>query len=753
MSTKGTIKKMILLIMDQALQGVQSIFAVFICFVMLLVMFAAIAPVYAATTQAGDPGWPRLYKKGNNQLTVYQPQVDYWKTYTDLRLRCAIALKPGGAKEEKYGIVEVNASTVVDHDARVVMVMPSKREVRFPNIPDSETASLQKMVDELMPPKQAVSVSLDLVLAYMEPEEQPQRTVEVNLDPPKIFYSSKPAVLVIFMGAPQFKPVKADKNDLMFAVNTNWDVFYETTQQHYYLLNGNSWMTAQDAVKGPWTATMKIPAALSSLPADDNWADVRKNVPAKSGKISPIVYATSEPAELIVTEGDPGYSPIPGTKLMRVANTESTLFMHSGEGLYYFLVAGRWFSTKTLNGPWAAASKNLPVDFTNIPDDDPAAYIKASVPGTREAKDALLLASIPKTTTVNIAQVKEQASYEGDPNFMLIEGTTVKYAVNSPYSIFLVGSFYYWCYEGAWLVGSTANGPWTFATAVPAAIYTIPSTHPTYNVTYVVVQTATPTTVTYIYTSGYSGEYVAATGVLMFGMGMIMGAAIASHDHYYYYRGPVYSYGCGAVYHHGYGGYYRSAHVYGPYGGAGRGAAYNPHTGTYARGVYAHGPAGSASFRQAYNPYTGAYAQSTRVNTAYGSAGRGYAERDGKSAWGGYRSGPAGSAAGVRTSEGSGAAAWDTRHGQGAVVKGKEGNVYAGKDGNVYKRENNGNWSSNSGSGWKNIDKAQTNTPHSVQNLESQAKARQWGTKQSERTTRSRSVSSTTTRSGGRRRK
>jgi hypothetical protein len=52
--------------------------------------------------------------------------------------------------------------------------------------------------------------------------------VEVNLDPPKIFSSTTPAILVMFMGEPQFKPVETNRTDLLFALNTNWDVLYDT---------------------------------------------------------------------------------------------------------------------------------------------------------------------------------------------------------------------------------------------------------------------------------------------------------------------------------------------------------------------------------------------------------------------------------------------------------------------------------------------------------------------------------------------
>lgn len=717
----------------------------------------------AAAQSSADPGWPRVFKQDKKQLTVYQPQVDYWHGYTNIHFRCAIAVK-GVTKQEKFGVAEVDAVTVVDQAARVVALVPTQREVRFPNTSDSELAALRRAVDELKPPGQALALSLDRVLAYVDPAGQPtQQPVAVNLDPPTIFYSRQPAILVMFMGEPQFKPVETNRTDLMFALNTNWDVFYDTGSQRYFLLNQATWLTAPD-VKGPWTLAPNLPASLTSLPANDNWAEVRQNIPPKPGKAAPAVFVSTQPAELIVTEGEPLYSPIKGTRLMRVTDTESVLFLHSGEAKLYFLVAGRWFRAASLDGPWSSASADLPDDFVRIPDTDPAAFVKASVPGTREAKDAVLLASVPTTTVVSLTNTTVQVVYNGAPQFVTITNTVVQYAVNTPQQVFLVSGQYYCCDQGVWFVSATATGPWTFCTSVPPAIYTIPPSNPNHNVTYVVVQSSTPTTVVYSQTSGYSGEYVAATGVLMFGAGMLIGAAIANDDHYYYYP-PYpchYSYGFGATYHYGCGGYYyRGGAAYGPYGGAGYATAYNPATGTYARGAYAYGPYGSARAGAAYNPYTGGYARAAQVNTAYGSAGRaaGYNPYTGTYAAGGYRSsaygtaaagrtynpytgtstaragvstdygsatrgaaynaktgnaavggtvsGQYGSAAGMRTSEGSGAFAWDTQNSQGAVAKSKSGDVYAAKDGTVYKKDSNGSWSQNSGSGWESTSKPQ----------------------------------------------
>jgi hypothetical protein len=99
---------------------------------------------------------------------VYQPQVDFWNGYTNLHFRCAIAAK-GVLKQEKFGVVEVDALTVTDHTARVAAIVPLKGEVRFPNLPEPEAASLRRAVEQLYPPGHATTLSLDRVSACVDP--------------------------------------------------------------------------------------------------------------------------------------------------------------------------------------------------------------------------------------------------------------------------------------------------------------------------------------------------------------------------------------------------------------------------------------------------------------------------------------------------------------------------------------------------------------------------------------------------------
>ena len=377
-----------------------------------------------------DPGWPREFTMESKKLTIYQPQVDEWKDHSTMHLRCAIEVD-GVLAEPKFGVAEIEARTLVDQTTRTVKLFATKREIRFAGVTEAEEKSLRDAVDKIRPPSQLITVSLDRVLPCLDPETAGvQKQVDVSLAPPKIFYSNKPAVLVIFMGEPQFKPVVASDPDLMFAVNTNWDVFYQPSTKAFYLLNGDHWLTATSA-DGSWSVATALPEKLRNLPDDENWAEIRKNIPGKNAAVAEHVFPSKEPAELLITTGDPEYQPIPETKLLEITNTESLLMLDSAGGKFYYQVAGRWFRAPKLEGPWEAASMDLPEDFTKIPDSHPLAFVKSTVPGTDEAADAVLLASVPQSTYVDSTKPPTlEVTYKGEPDFQPIPTTTVKYAVN-----------------------------------------------------------------------------------------------------------------------------------------------------------------------------------------------------------------------------------------------------------------------------------------------------------------------------------
>ncbi|MCE5230401.1 hypothetical protein LLG95_12520 [bacterium] len=674
----------------------------------------------STSASAQDPGWPRVFEKGDQRVELYQPQIDAWNDYRNIQFRCALAVTMAKDQQPAYGVIEIKADTRVDPDTRMVLFDNIEADIRFPSLPDADASAARALVIDALPKRQNIEVSLDRIMAYMDASQVAEREVKVDLDPPKIFYSDKPAILLLFQGQPQFKPIPDTR--VMFCVNANWDVLLNTADTQYYLLNGQSWLTAPDPMKGPWKAVDKLPDEFQAIPAGDDWKDVRANIPGKPAETVPAVFASDKPAEIIVTDGAPKYTPIPGTQLMYVSNTDAPLFLCNTDGKHYFLVAGRWFSSQAVTGPWESATKTLPAEFAKIPADSPMAYVLASVPKTDAAEDAVLLASVPHKATVSRKDTTLDVDYQGDPQFATIKGTNVKCAVNTEDDVFQVNATYYCCKDGVWFMANNPNGPWMVCDNVPPEIYSIPPDFPKYNDTYVYVYDSTPDTVEVGYTGGYTGEYV-CDGLLVYGAGLAAGYALARdwYDNwdddwniyypYAWYR-PCFSYGRGAIYHPYWGGYYAgwgairgphggAAWAYGPYRGAARAAYYNPATGTYARAAHRWGPAGSATAFAAYNPRTDTAALHAGASNIYGSWGRTAVARDDEWLRAGHRTTPAGTTGWVQTSKG-GEAIGTTRGVNKFAAKTGEGDVYAGRDGNVYRRED-GQWQKWDDGGWQPV--------------------------------------------------
>ncbi len=662
-----------------------------------------------------DLDWPQVYQAKGYEIAVYQPQVHEWLDYVTAKARMAIGLKKTGEENIHYGAMEVEADTILDSENRIVTF--KERIFKSLNFPDAETAEKRKelrdAVYSILTPKKPLVMNLDRLLANVVRTADQERDIEINLAPPPIFYSKTPAILVMLIGKPRLQAIEGTK--LLFATNTNWDLFLDTRSNLYFLLNGNHWLCASNLANGPWIAPVHLPEDFKKLPSDENWQAVTANLDNKKSPTTPKVILVERPSELIITSGEASYSPIGDNGLLFVSNSDQDVFLIRNK--HYFLVAGRWFSSETLDGPWEAATNDLPVEFLRIPKDHEKAYVLTSVQGSPEAEEAVIMAQIPQTATVQRDEIKIDITYDGQPQFENIEGAPgVRYAINTTHDVFQSDLIYYCCQDGIWFKSISPRGPWTVCDSVPPAIYQIPASSPKHNVTYVRVYDSTPTTVTTGYTAGYTGSYVAGN-VLVFGAGVwLMSEIIDNWDddhwhHWHHHHSPHwYGYGCGAHYDWYSGGYYRSGYrYYGPYGGAGRGAIYNPRTGTFSRGAYAYGPRGGALAREAYNPWTDTYAGQLKIKTPYGSWGRSVVTRDDEWARTGHRSNWKGTAYGLETSKGGKLVGVDRRYGNdGFIGKTKKDDLYVGRNGNIYKRDADGGWSHRSNNGWSPVELPRT---------------------------------------------
>jgi hypothetical protein len=686
--------------------------------ILMASLFASLFEIRAATSTpspSGGSSWPREKYQNGTRLIIYQPQVDDWKNFQDLSWRMAVSLTPKSGKTA-FGVVEMKGTTSIDNVAKLVNISnPQITGTYFPSLDKATADQMEQAFKSFVPATLQISL---FNLITSTPKKEAPAGVQLNNDPPKIFVGYRPSILLSVNGEPHYTVVP--NTNLQFVVNTQWPLFYDESGSTYYLAVGQQWLTA-NKLDGQWSVMKQLPAELSKVPQDKQWAALKKIIPppANAKGPTPDVFYSDKPAEIILFDGQPAYTQIPGTQLQYATNTNSVVFQYKPTNQFYYLTAGRWFSAADLQGPWTYATPNLPADFAKIPTSSPASAILATVPGTEEAKDAVLLAQVPTTMTVKPteAAAKVKVAYAGDPKFESIKGTSMQYATNTADKVIELEGTYYLCLQGVWFMAPTPTGPWSTCMSVPNEIYTIPSSSPVYNVTYV-TQTANPDgTVTSNYTAGYLGTFIlgAATGAILADGSGYWWPPYCNGGYYYPYAATY----CGAYYGYGYhygtpyydyntGAYGWHGSAYGTNGSAHWGAGYNPYTGTYARGGTVSTPYGTRSAAQAYNPYTGTYAQTRQGSSPTAQWGSSYVSRGNQSATTGHYSTANGTVAGASTSAGGKAVGANTAWGNSAAGKTASGNMYAEHDGNVYKNTGNG-WQKYDNGSWNSVNKPQPN--------------------------------------------
>jgi hypothetical protein len=675
--------------------------------------------------------WPRQYQDEKTTILLYQPQIDKWEG-NQLEARAAVALTPQGKTEPLYGVAWITARTEVDKAARMVAledVVVSK--VAFPESKEDEKTFLSDLSRAI--PDSAKDVPLDHLEANLAIAGATEKAnaLEVKNDPPKIIFSTEPAILILIDGKPELRQVP--DTQIMRVVNTRSLILQDPSSKDFYLYLMNRWVTGKSAL-GVWKAADQVPKELDAIKdslSKEGTVDllVPKN-PDGAPKDLPMIYTNDSPTELIQSEGEPQYTPIEGTNLLYMSNTDNAVFMLTSSKEYYVLISGRWFKGPSLQqGPWSyVPGKSLPPDFAKIPPDSAKANVLVSVPGTPQANEAVIANFIPQTAAVKIAEAKLTVFYDGEPEFKDIDGTKgMEYAVNSRLPVILVkeSKTYYCVSNGVWFMANAPLGPWAAAVSVPSVIYTIPVSSPIHYVTYVRIYGSTKDEVYTGYTPGYMGTCVSPDDVVVYGTGYYYPAylgstwvgypptygygasfaygsvtgfafgfaagAIIGDTWTYPYWGPSWGYGrvdinTHNVYtnwrggvtsvnrHYDYDAWSGRSHA------TGRASSFNPYTGRSSVGGYSNyvnRASGNVDLKRGgatYNPNTGIVrAGGTRVS---GNVYEGDLDVDRRR---GY----------YNTKTHTGSRSFDN-------------NLYAGRDGNVYRRSN-GDWQNHSRGDWQNV--------------------------------------------------
>ncbi len=453
-----------------------------------------------------DTRWPKeIPLNGGGRVTIYQPQPENLQG-SNLFLRAPVSVRETAKSEPIFGVFWANAQLNTDKGSRTATLQTlNVSRIKIPDIKDNSKLMQVSSLLESEIPKWDLTMSLDELLTSIRSEQQ-VRDMNLNNKPPEIIYRTKPSMLVIMDGEPR---LQEDKDlHMQRVVNSPNLIVQNPTDKRYYLYGGNFWYSSNN-VKGAYLVNKNLPATIQAIDADLKSKEKNDSLQKVSNPVPLEVIVRTEPAELIQTDGPITYKNVQGTSLLYADNSLEDIFKNINDNQTYVLLAGRWYKSASLNGPWTyVPSDELPPDFAKIPDGSEKDGVLASVAGTPAAEEAITDAEIPQTAKVDRSSASTTVTYDGTPKFEAIQGTNLSMAVNSNLTVLMSGNRYWAVDNGVWFTSGSPQGPWEISTDRPSDVDNIPATSEAYNTKYVYIYEVTPDYIYTGYTPGYLNCYV-----------------------------------------------------------------------------------------------------------------------------------------------------------------------------------------------------------------------------------------------------
>ncbi|MBL7699668.1 MAG: hypothetical protein JNK79_15990 [Chitinophagaceae bacterium] len=520
----------------------------------LLLLTIAIFAGISATFSQNE--WPReITSSDGSKLTVYEPQPESLSG-NEMTGRAAVAYRKTATSEPVFGAILFNATVQNTGSGNINVQSFNVTRAKFSGMEDQQQVENFTTKLEEEAPDWNWGMTKAEVEEAVAHEQGTTEAAKFNNAPPKIIYADKPSALVVIDGDPK---VSRDKNlDADKVVNSPNLIFKENGQWNLY--SGGNWYRSTGITSG-WRQNTNLSAKVKSVNEQVKKQE-KENNNGKELETDPKltdIIVTTEPAELIQTNGEPEYKNVAGTSLLYVANSPNEIFKDINSQKTYILIAGRWYRSSNMNGPWEyVPADRLPDDFAKIPDGSDKDQVLASVAGTDAAENARVNAYVPQTAKVDRRTATIDVQYDGEPYFTRIQGTSLRLAENANVTVVQEASGNYFALDnGVWFISDDPYGPWAVANDRPRDIENIPASSPAYNSRYVYVYDVTPDYVYMGYTSGYLGSY-------FYGPTIVYGTGWHYRPWYrtYYYPRP-WTWGFGFIYDPWYGWNFNWGYNYG----------------------------------------------------------------------------------------------------------------------------------------------------------------------------------------------
>ena len=192
---------------------------------------------------------------------------------------------------------------------------------------------------------------------------------------PRIIFEQVPAVLVQVDGTPEYQAIEG--TGLERVVNARPFIVRDEDAIHYMRV-GNGWMQSY-TLTGMWSVAGTVPhgavAALAEARRESAAAPI--DLLESSGldaamdqgalTVPPAVHVSTSRAALIVSNGEPQFAPVEGTRLHYMKNTTARVLEEPTDQELYVLVSGDWYRAWTESGPWEhVAAQDLPADISSL---------------------------------------------------------------------------------------------------------------------------------------------------------------------------------------------------------------------------------------------------------------------------------------------------------------------------------------------------------------------------------------------------
>jgi hypothetical protein len=213
--------------------------------------------------------------------------------------------------------------------------------------------------------------------------------------------------------------------------------------------------------------------SLDSVLAETRMARGREEGAPKLNTEPPKIVFETEPAILVIFDGEPRFRTVEGSKLERALNTPF-LVLHDPGGNEYYLNGGTtWFRAASPAGPWTKTDK-APAEAVQIVKRD----LKEGGVADSEVEEARQTADKRVPRILVATEATELIVSDGAPRWSTEVPGELEALSNSENDVFrtLPDQQYYLLLSGRWYRSDAYSGPWTFVAPdqLPASFRKIP---------------------------------------------------------------------------------------------------------------------------------------------------------------------------------------------------------------------------------------------------------------------------------------